>query len=306
MSAFGSRPVRSCPPGLRLGSLGLAALVALAAAALGYVAHHASPLAGHAAQTAALVVAVAALSAVALGAGVAARRPRSLPDLIVAPPGIARLRPAQQEDLDFCTVLHARTLDHGFFVGLGPRFLRLYNATFLDSPHATALVATVAGHPVGALTGVLDPGAHRRWLIRHRAPRLAIGAVGALLTRPRPALLFMRTRVARYARSWWRHRGGAQAARQAEGEEAVAVLSHLAVLPGARGAGAGSQLADAFVDAARRSGAGLAALVTLDGEQGAGRFYASLGWQPGERRFTTEGRTLREWRLSLTEEEVAR
>lgn len=125
MSALGSRPVRSGSPASRLGSLGLAALVALAAAALGYLAHHASPLAGHAAQTAALVVVVAAIAAVALGAAVAARRPCSLPEVVVAPPGTASLRPARRDDVDFCTALHARTLDHGFFVGLGPQFLRL-------------------------------------------------------------------------------------------------------------------------------------------------------------------------------------
>lgn len=156
MLAFGfcSTPSVLRPLGLR--SLGLVALVALAAAAIGYLAHHASPLEGHAAQTAALVVVVAAVLAVALGAAVAARRPLSLPDVVVASPGAASLRPAQRDDLHFCTALHARTLDHGFFMGLGPQFVRSYEATFLDSPHATALVATLGGHPVGALTGVLD------------------------------------------------------------------------------------------------------------------------------------------------------
>jgi hypothetical protein len=119
MLAFGfcSTPSVLRPLGLR--SLGLVALVALAAAAIGYLAHHASPLEGHAAQTAALVVVVAAVLAVALGAAVAARRPLSLPDVVVASPGAASLRPAQRDDLHFCTALHARTLDHGFFMGLG-------------------------------------------------------------------------------------------------------------------------------------------------------------------------------------------
>lgn len=164
---------------------------------------------------------------------------------------------------------------------------------------------TIAGHPVGALTGVLDPRAHRRWLIRYRGPRLAISAVGALLTRPRPALVFMRTRIVRYVRSWWRYRGGAPATSCAEGEEAVAVLSHLAVLPGARGAGAGSRLTHAFIDAARWSGAERVALVTLEGEEGAGPFYAKLGWEARERRCTPEGRTLREWSLPLAGEAAA-
>lgn len=305
MSALGFRPTTSAQRPLGLRSLGLAALVALAAAAIGYLAHHASPLEGHAAQTAALVVVVAAVVAVALGAAVAARRPLALPDVVVASPGAASLRAAQRDDLEFCTALHARTLDHGFFVGLGPQFLRSYDATFLDSPHATALVATLGGHPVGALTGVLDTGAHRRWLVRHRGPRLAFGAVGALLTRPRPALQFVRTRISRYARSWWRHRAGAPAASAAEGGELVAVLSHIAVLPGARKTGAGSRLTEAFVDAARRSGAERVALVTMEGEDGAGPFYAKLGWEAREPQRTPEGLTLREWSFPLARAEAA-
>lgn len=60
------------------------------------------------------------------------------PDVVVAAPGSASLRPAQHADLDFCAALHARTLGHGFLVALGPRFLRSYNASFLDCPHAVA------------------------------------------------------------------------------------------------------------------------------------------------------------------------
>ncbi len=305
MSALGYRPVRAGLRGMRLGPAGPAALVAVAAAAIGYLAHHFSPLEGHAAATAALVVLAAAIVSVGLGAAVATRLPRSLPDVVVAPPGSESLRRAQRDDLDFCTALHARKLDHGFFVALGPRFLRSYNATFLDSPHAAALVVTIGGHPVGALTGVLDARAHRAWMVRHRGLRLVAGAIAALLTRPRPALRFVRTRIGRYARSWWRHRGGAPEAGSGEAAEAIAVLSHLAVLPGARGTGVGGRLTDAFVDAARRSGAERVTLVTLDDEDGAGGFYAKRGWKARERRSTPEGRPLREWSLPLAAEEAA-
>lgn len=221
-------------------------MTALAAAAMGYLAHHVSPLEEHTAETAVLAMLIAATVSVGFGAALATRRPRTLPDVVVAAPGSGKLHRAQGEDLDFCTALHARTLDHGFFVALGPRFLRSYNASFIDSPHAVALIVTLEGRPVGALTGVLRAGAHRRWMVRHRGLRLAGGVTGALLTRPGPAIRFIRSRTKRYARSWWLHRGNAPEL-GSMGEEPVAVLSHIAVLPGVRGAGVGTQLVDAFV-----------------------------------------------------------
>lgn len=277
-----------------------AAPVALVSAALGYTAHHATPLEGHALGTALFVLVSATVLSVGLAAILASRRVAALPDVVVAPRAAASLRPADRKDLDFCTALQARTLGHGFFVALGPRFLRSYNATFLDSPHAMALVATLGEHPVGALMGVLDTRAHRRWTVRHRGVRLAVGGIGALLTRPRPALRFARTRIVRYARSWARHRrGGGAATGVDDDEQMIAVLSHVAVLAGARGTGSGGRLVRAFVEAAGRAGAQRVTLVTLEGERGADEFYAKLGWERGGSHQTPEGDSLREWSLPL-------
>ena len=284
-------------------SIARAVPVALVAAALGYTAHHAAPLEGHAVGTAVFVLAAATALSVGLAAVIAGRRVGALPDVVVAPRAAASLRHADINDLDFCTALQARTLSHGFFVALGPRFLRSYNATFLDSPHAIALIATLGEHPVGALMGVLDTRAHRRWTVRHRGVRLAVGGIGALLTRPRSALRFARTRIVRYARSWARHRrggAGTGTGRSAEnGEQAVAVLSHVAVLAGARGTGSGGRLVRAFVQAAGRSGAHRVTLVTLEDQRGAAEFYAKLGWERGASRRTPEGDSLLEWSLPL-------
>lgn len=292
MSALAQRAGRS-----RFGSP--TALTALAAAVLGYLAHHASPLAGHAAETAASAVILATAIAVGLAAAAATRRPIALPDVVVATPGTASSRLAERSDLDFCGALHARTLGHGFFVALGPRFLRAYHATFVDSPHAIALIASLDDHPVGALDGVLDPGAHRRWTLRHRGTRLVAGGLLALVTRPVPAVRVLRTRIARYGVSWWRYRRDGAAAGRREDDERTAVLSHVAVLPGARGTGVGGRLVGAFVEAARRSEVDRVTLVTLEGDEGAGEFYARLRWRPGPVHVTDEGRGMREWDLAV-------
>lgn len=282
------------------------ALTALAAAVLGYLAHHASPLSGHAAETAASAVILATAIAVGLAAAAATRRPIVLPEVVVAAPGTDSLRMAGSRDLDFCGALQTRTLGHGFFVTLGPSFLRAYHATYVDSPHAVALIASLDGHPVGALTGVLDPRAHRRWTLRHRGPRLAARGFLALVSRPAPAVRFLRTRIARYGRSWWHHRRrGGRTAPAERMAERIAVLSHVAVLPGARGTGTGGRLVGAFVAAARRSEADRLTLVTLEGDEGAGEFYAGLGWQAGELRVTPEGRRMREWSLIIRQAEAS-
>jgi len=282
------------------------ALTALAAAGLGYAAHHASPLAGHAAETAAFVVILATAIAVGLAAAAATRRPIALPDVVVAAPGADSLRGAETRDLDFCGALQTQTLGHGFFVALGPGFLRSYHATFVESPHAVALIASLEGHSVGALTGVLDTRAHRRWTLRHRGPRLAARGLLALVSRPAPAVRFLRTRVARYGGAWWRHRRDAGAATSEGAAGRLAVLSHVAVLPGARGTGTGRRLVDAFVAAARGSEVDRVTLVTLEGDQGAGEFYARLGWRAGELQLTPEGRGMREWSLAVRHAEEAR
>lgn len=299
MSALAERAGRS-----RFGSpTAPMALTALAAAMLGYLAHHASPLAGHAAETVLSAVILATAIAVGLAAAAAARRPIALPDVVVAAPGRESLRRAERRDLDFCGALQTSTLGHGFFVALGPGFLRAYHATYVDSPHAIALIASLDGHPVGALTGVLEPRSHRRWTLRHRGFRLAARGLFALVSRPVPAVRFMRTRIARYGRSWLRDRRGGAAAPVEGAAERVAVLSHVAVLPGARGTGTGGRLVGAFVEAARQSEADRVTLVTLEGDQGAGEFYAGLGWRAGELHFAPEGRRLREWSLLLRNEE---
>lgn len=246
---------------------------ALAAAGLAYGLHHTGPFSGHGLNVAALALAV--VGAVALIPAVLVRTAeRQLPLVVVVGSDGADLRPVEADDLDFCAALQAETLPHGFFVELGHRYLRSYLATFVDSPHATALLLTTRSTPVGMVVGILRPRAHRRWVMRHRGPRLALLGIAALAVRPRLAWRFARTRVVRYRRAW--SRGAEPAPADVQGEPAV--LSHVAVAPGAQGAGFGSLLVEAFVAAARAEGSTRVVLVTLAGEAGAAGFYRRRGW----------------------------
>lgn len=272
--------------------------IAVVAAAVAYALHHVPPLSDHLAASIALVLLGAASAALVVAGVGAQRRAYALPTVLVPPPGGVETRALGPEDLEFCAALHAHALEHGFFVELGPRFLRSYHAAFLDSPYALAVAATVGGKPVGFLVGTVNARSHARWLVGRRGVVLGLQAAAGMALHPAAAFRFLRTRLRRYAGTWRRHRG-VEAPSHAHAGGNVAVLSHVAVLPGARGLGAGALLVRTFQAEARRRGAERAFLTTLEGADGAGRFYARLGWRRSAESRSPDGRRMEEWTRSL-------
>ena len=198
------------------------------------------------------------------------------------PTGLGRaVRDLQGRELPASSALHARALPDGFFARLGPRFLRTYHRSFVESPHAVALVSTDAGAFEGFLLAVLDPAPHGAYVLRRWGPELAVRGAVALLARPAVLVLFLRTRLVRYARGLWR-RGRRPATpsrssgRAVEGEWAV--LSHIAVDDALRGAGAGAALVRALHERAAAAGAtGVVLLTAVDGA--APSFYRRLQYE---------------------------
>ena len=179
------------------------------------------------------------------------------------------------QDLPVVTDMHRAEFRDGFFVRLGPRFLRRYYRTFLDGPLATALVCEKEGAVCGYLVGVLDPPQHRRLLLRHHGRSLALTALAGLVWRPGLALHFLRTRARRYLRALFRQAGAAAVVAE---PTKLAVLTYVAVDPSFRGHGIGSVLVNRFLGEAAAAGRDAVCLVTLAGAAGAGGYYASRGW----------------------------
>lgn len=199
---------------------------------------------------------------------------------LVADPGRdTRFATLHPDDLAAAADLHAVALPHGFFPTLGRRFLARYLATYLDDRDGVAIAAVVDGRLVGFLVGTTDTLSRRAHIVRRHGVRLAVTGLAALLARPRMAVRFLQTRAWRYVTAvvgGLHRRSGSTAAPV---PLVRAVLSHVAVVPAARGTGLGAGLVHAFEREVRAAGCASAELLTRADEDGAGDFYRCLGWR---------------------------
>lgn len=199
------------------------------------------------------------------------------------------IRPPRPTDRAALVKLHARELSTEFISRLGPRFLSVYHRAFAASPHATVLVAAEEGkgHPVGALFGTFDNGAHSSYLLRHYGPAMTVLMLIHAAREPNLAGELLKGRVSRYARAVLRlltRARGASGRGKTRCAGGAGVLCHVAVEREYRGRGIGSALVAAFGAQAVGAGVRDLELVTIPGRLGAGAFYERLGWRyAGER-----------------------
>jgi GNAT superfamily N-acetyltransferase len=252
-----------------------------------YLLHHLSPLSEHQVLASALIVGVGTALGGLSGVLAAARRHSPPPEILLVRPGEIEIRLAGTGDAAACASLHADGLSDGFFVELGPAFLRAYHRAFVSSPEAVTFVAVVRGRVVGAITGVLRPQAHMRWMLQRRGVALAAIGLISMPVHPRASWRFVRSRMGRYIAGWRRHR--AASAKSGPAVDGRAVLSHIVVSEGARGAGLGERLVATFLQYARNAGAERFTLTTLEGAAGASGFYEHLGWEPAGTRVNADG-----------------
>lgn len=249
--------------------------VAIVSAAAGYLLHHSGYFSSHRLETALFAVFLASACGVILGSLIANRRhPAPLPVVLATGTAVV-VSPSSGRDAGSLAAIHARYLGKGLFVSLGPAFLRSYYDGYLCSPYGIALVAKAKEQPVGMLVGTIDQRRHLRWIFRDQFLKLTALALVALATRPMTTVRFLRTRVGRYRAALRR----ARTTPDSDGDSMPAVLSHVAVLDGARGEGVGTQLVVAFESAAKDAGKSTAVLTTDAGASGATEFYLRHGWE---------------------------
>lgn len=198
-------------------------------------------------------------------------------------------------DLEFVVDEHLAHFPDNVFGQMGRRFLTEYYRTFLDGPHADAVVVVVGGSRVGYLVGVLDVREHRRLVRRFHFRRLALYAAAALTRRPRMAAGLLRRRIAVRLNAMRSHGG-----ETGDPSKGIAVLSHVAVRSEARGLGLGTSMILEFVERAQDGGARTVSVATRAGKAGAGDLYRRLGWKLANERTTFDGRRIVLLDLDLT------
>lgn len=211
------------------------------------------------------------------------------------PPRQVLIRRMGLADLEFVVDEHLAHFPDNVFGQMGRRFLTEYYRTFLDGPHADAVVTVAEGSRVGYLVGVLDVREHRRLVRKFHFRRLAWHATSALALRPSMATGLLRRRISvRLAALRSRARATGSASK------GIAVLSHVAVRAEARGLGLGTSMILQFVERAQDSGARTVSVATRAGEAGAGELYLQLGWKLTRERDTFDGRRIALYDLDVT------
>ena len=234
--------------------------------------------------------------------GTAERRPAPLPPGRKADPVRGRdapllLRPLSPADAQWAALLHHDHFPGGFLSRLGVPMLRRWYAAACTSPAAIALVAVhPGGGRVGYLLGTSDDEAHRAHLVRRCGAVLTVAVATALLRSPSLAVAFTRTRLLR-----WTRRALVSARSGPPPAAGGATLCYLVTSPDGRHQGVGTALVRAYEAELRRRGCRRARLVTTAGPDGAGTFYARLGWTFAETARCRDGRLLEVWFRDLTE-----
>jgi glycosyltransferase involved in cell wall biosynthesis/ribosomal protein S18 acetylase RimI-like enzyme len=173
-----------------------------------------------------------------------------------------RVRPARPEDAPAIARLHREAMPEAFLPTLGDRFLaRLYRALGSD-PRGVVLVAENGSGVVGFAAGTASVGDFYRDFYRRHGLRAAIAAAPRLL---RPSVLRRIRESAAYPDS-------VRGLPEAE-------LLAIAVGGGHRDEGIGRRLADRLVGDLRARGADGIRVVVAAGNEGANRFYDSLGFR---------------------------
>lgn len=201
------------------------------------------------------------------------------------------MRVVELSDVGPTARLHLKALPGGFFVSLGPRFLRAYHRTFLTSPAGIALLAECGGATVGFVVGTVDEATHYRHVLRRDRWALGIRGLASLISQPSLGYRFVRTRLLRYLRGLARlSRPSPVPSAEVVHLPTAGVLSHMAVDASRRGEGIGRDLLAAFAETAKAQGARTVRLSTASDNEVARRFYERAGWREVDERPDVDGR----------------
>lgn len=203
------------------------------------------------------------------------------------PPSALVLRPMSRDDCRATAALHVQYLGDGLFPRLGPRFVRRWHRTFVDSVDAVGHVAVRPdGEVLGFVAAATDQRAYVTSTLQEARGSLLVRGGLAMAARPRVAAVFLRTRLRSY---WARLR---RPVRSAPPGPRTAVVHAIVTSPAARGTGVGRMLLAQVQADVRASSTRCIELVSEDGAHGGADFYRRLGWSEGESFLNRDSRTM--------------
>ena len=173
--------------------------------------------------------------------------------------------PMQREHAARTAELHCAALAGDFLPSLGKSFLTVFYQGVFDLGVGFGFVVIEEGQPVGFVLGSADTGLLFKRVMMSRAVSLGLRAIPALLRKPMLIANVLETFL------------------YPSKEDAVPVKAELVVIgfeSAFRGKGLGKQLVKALNDAFRTQGIQSYKVTVLQSNQGANKFYRTLGFQP--------------------------
>lgn len=176
-------------------------------------------------------------------------------------------------------LLHEQELPFEFLSRMGTGFLTRYYQSFVESPHAAAVVAEDGrtGRLEGIFIATFDTEAHYSYAVRRHGAALARHAALQAIRNPALARDFLKTRLGRYLRGVLRSLIYRKKTSKKPSEQ-VGFPTYISVRRDRHSRGIGAALFEAYEEMARESGIMRLELVTRPGELGAGPFFEKLDY----------------------------
>ena len=197
------------------------------------------------------------------------------------------IMPLKREYLKPVVEIHLEAFPGFFLTFLGPCFLKTFYGSFIGEKTAVAWVAQNAadGKVLGAVFGTTSPKGFFKRLVRRKWAAFGGAALGALVKKPSIARRLFRALF---------YRGDPPS------RPGLALLSSIAVSPGAQGKGVGKALLDRWASEAEKRGCPGAYLTTdADGNDAVNEFYIRSGWTVEAAFVTPEGRRMNRYVVSF-------
>jgi ribosomal protein S18 acetylase RimI-like enzyme len=203
-----------------------------------------------------------------------------------------RFESLASQHLSQVATLHEACFEGQYLTRFGPHFLEAMYGWYVSTPEAIAHVALdPSGQVVGFVAGTTDASSYHRSLFRHSGGALLAALLRLLVGHPLRALGLVWERRDMLPRALsalvsTSPEASLESPRADHDEPHAASLVSIGVSPSQRRKGIARHLTEIFLTDARERGCASVSLSVREDNEGARRFYESLGWEQTSRSST--------------------